>query len=85
MGGLVTCLFSREARDCEASTLHALADCISGPRRCPHCHEPIHEGRPKHHKSPHKGHGAPAEVPPQDEQPKAVPAGGQGAPANHLP
>ena len=72
MGGLLACLFSREARDCEASTLHALADCISGPRMCPSCHAPVHETRPKHHKPPHKGQ---PEVPPEDQKPKAPATG----------
>ena len=84
MGGILACLFSREARDCEASTLHAVADCISGPRRCPNCNHHVDERRPKRGKSPHKGHGG-AEGAAEDEQPKAVPAGRQGAPAHHLP
>ena len=60
-GALFTCLFSREARECESSCLHSMADAISGPRRCPHCHENIN-GSPHGKKPPHARHGA--EAPP---------------------
>ena len=76
MGGVLSCLVSRDARECESSCLHALADMISGPRRCPHCHENIDERRsPQRRQTLHKGHAA-----------KAVPtAEAAAAAARHLP
>ena len=40
---LLTCLFSREARECESNCLHHLGDMLSGPRKCPHCGEATHQ------------------------------------------
>jgi hypothetical protein len=54
-GALFTCLFSREARECESSCLHSIADAISGPRRCPHCHGNINSS-PHGKKPPHPRH-----------------------------
>ena len=43
---LLTCLFSREARECEPNCLHHLGDMLSGPRKCPHCGEAVHQPEP---------------------------------------
>ena len=40
---VLTCLVSKEARECESNCLHTLADLIGPVRKCPHCGHYLYE------------------------------------------